>query len=333
MKWDTNWDRSYTISIGTREYTSYKYTINASVVVPEKVLASDETTIPSNARKMGNIVADGFPVRGFTFKLNSLQKVSSSSSDSEKTILDLYNLDDDLIEVINQDNCIVIVNAGFGGYTELAYTGDVLKVSVFPQGTDVVYRLTCQSGGMAMKNTHASLNYSEDMSTAEIFEDMIGRLPGTAIGTTGLSDLESDRKTGGRTFSGKLVKNMETLSEELNLKWSHSNGKIVTIPYKLSATDTAKFSKTNYTLTDDLIKNITDISDKKSIGSGTTKSKLTKLQINTFFIPVELGQFITIEYSTYTKDFIGTYQVKAKRTILESKGQAWDVVLEVDALE
>ena len=78
------------------------------------------------------------------------------------------------------------------------------------------------------------------------------------------------------------------------------------------------------------IKKITPKKDKRSIGSKDQKSKDKTLVVSTFFLPVSIGQFITIPDSEQTKTYAGSYQVTARRLVLDSRGQAWDVVLECD---
>lgn len=333
LPWSENYSRAYKVTVGTRDYIASDYTQAASVIKPKKVLSTGERVIPGNARVMSNIVSEGYDPRGFTFRLNTVQKVSEKASEAETTQLDLYNIDNDLIQVINHDKCIVIVEAGYQDKVELAYTGDVRRVEVFRQGTDVIHRLHCGSGAIAMRNTIATLSYDEALSAEDIMVDMVGRLPGTALGTYGLSQLKDEKKTGGRGFTGNLITNIDRMASEYNLNYAHFNGKIVIIPYRMIGQDYTTFSRTNYNLPPEILKKVSDVSDKKNKGTTDTKSKLRKLQVNTFFIPIDLGQFITIPNTEYTKEAFGTYQVKGRRVILESTGNAWDVVLEVDELE
>jgi hypothetical protein len=333
LKWTENWQRSYRISVGTRDTAVVEYTIPISIADASKVKASDYETVPSNARKLSNLSEDDSSLRGFTFRLNATHRASEKGSEGEISTLDLYNIDEDLISVINQDGCVVVVEAGYQDKVELAYSGDVQKVESFRQGTDIIHRLHCKSGAYDLRNTLATLNYDESMSTKDILNDMIGRLPNSTAGAVGLSTLKDETKSGGRVFSGFVAESLDKMAEEYSLKWSHFNGKIVIIPYRILGEDYRTFARTNYKLTDDLIKKVSDISDNQNKGSTDTKSKLRKLQINTFYIPIEIGQFVTIPETEYTKETFGTYQVKARRLILESQGSAWDVVLEVDEIE
>ncbi len=339
LLWSENWKRSYKITIGTREINTEVYATQELDGVPVSSvpsllaapnLTTDTLTTPSNARTLSNLASEGFSERGFTFKFNGVQNLSPQGSEGEKSTLTLYGLDDDLISVINQDKCLVIIEAGYGGKTEIAYSGDVVKVTPERNGAEHIYHLQCASGAFAMRNTLVNLHYDESLSEEDIIIDMAKRFSGTALGTYGLNDQSGRFKTGGKNFNGSLVTNFDKIMAKNNLSWAHFNGKIVITPYRLIGKDYDSFARTNYTLNVDLIKAITDTTNNSKSGSADTKSKLKSLQINTFYIPVELGQFVTIPTSEYTKGKDGTYQVKARRLILESKGNAWDVVLEVE---
>jgi len=336
LPWSENWRRSYKITIGTREVSTEVFTVQDLDGVPPLLLSndleSDTLTTPSNARTLSNLPAEGFSERGFTFKFNSVQKLSSQGSEGEKSTLTLYGLDAELISIINQDKCLVIIEAGYGGKTEVAYSGDVVKVTPEKNGAEEIYHLQCASGAFAMRNTLVNMHYDESLSEEDIIIDMAKRFPGTALGTYGLNDQSGRFKTGGKNFNGSLVTNFDNIMAKNNLSWAHFNGKIVITPYRLIGKDYDHFARTNYTLNEDLIKAITDTTDNNKSGTADTKSKLKSLQINTFYIPIGLGQLVTIPTSDYTTGKDGTYQVKARRLILESKGNAWDVVLEVEQI-
>lgn len=333
FSWSENYKRAYRITIGTRETKEAKWTVDALVVVKEKVTDNDYLTTPSNARILSNLSEDGASQRGFTFRLDAKHKASSQGSEGELTTLELTNLDEDMIQVINQDGCIVQVEAGYQDKVELAYSGDVVKVTPFRQGADMVYRLHCKSGALDMRSTHGKLSYDEEVSYSDVIEDIFGRMPNTTLGVLGLKHLKDKKKTGGRHFNGKLATIYNQIAEQNNLYWCHFNGKIIVIPLRPIDADYSLFAKNNYILSLDSIKQITDSSDKQGFSATDTKSKLKKLQVNTYFAPIEIGQFVTIPDSEYTKDTQGTYQVKGRRCLLESQGNAWDVVLELDELE
>ena len=106
--------------------------------------------------------------------------------------------------------------------------------------------------------------------------------------------------------------------KKYHMSYAHLNGKIVITPYRLKGKDKSLFARTNYTLDPLSIKRIDPVIERNDIGSKSTKSKLRNLQLTAYYLPVEVGQFITIPLGEDTKDVAGTYQVTTKRTSLST---------------
>lgn len=330
LKWSENWGRSYRISIGTREYKKYDFTIEERTVIQSPLRLADDTyeVIPSNARVMANLVSEGYDKRGFSFELDTSQSLSSNSKDAEQSVLKLYNLDKDLIDIINQEECVVIVEAGYEDKVELIYSGDVQEVRVQPSGADTVYSLICVSGGYAMRNTLSSIDYPPELPLRDVIIDMIGRFPATSVGTVALSQQDSRVKRVGHQALGLHVESFEEFMQNQGLNWAHFNGKIIITPYRLSGEDNTIFGRTNFNIPLNTIKEISEISDKKGNGAKSEKNNTKKIRLSTLLLPVELGQFVTIPDDAKVKQFSGTYQVQSRRVFLQSQGNAWDTVVE-----
>lgn len=335
VAWAESWDRAYRISFGVRNYDISKfYVVKEDIITVSSTSTDiDDSTVSVDATVLGNITADGFDKRGFTFKFDSTQALSKKSSDSEKTTLILYNITDDLLKLINTEGCIIFVEAGYDQSVELAYSGDVVNVKMTRSGGDKVYTITLTACGYAKRNTVGTCSYDESMSDKEVLEDLIGKLPGVTAPTTGLDDWATFFKTGGRNFNGQIIKNIERLLSKKNLSFTVVNGKMSVVPDEITGTNLTKLSKTKYELPLESLKAVTTVSNNSGVGSSTTASKKTQLQVNTFYIPVEPAQFINIPESEYTSDTNGDYLVKARRIVLESKGNAWDVILTVESLD
>lgn len=336
LPWDQNWERSYRISIGTREYKRSDYTVQELKAIPTSLqrpsLAADSITVPSNAVVMSNLIEDGFNRRGFSFNFNSTNKLSQKGGDAENSSLDIINPNQDLIDIMNQDKCVVIIEMGYQQKVSLEYSGDVVSVKSRQSGADTIYTLRCASGALAMRNTLVNLHYDESVSEQDLIIDMVGRFSGTALGTYGLEEFSDRYKTGGRNFTGSLITNFDKLMTKHNLSYAHLNGKIVIVPFRFRESDRNKFMRTNYDLDAQSIKKVTDVSKRGDIGTDTVESKLRTLQLNSFYFPVELGQFVTIPSEGLLEEYAGTYLVKAKRTIASTTGGAWDVVIEIESL-
>ena len=323
--WKENFGISYKITFGTRERATP--TPPASIVAPQFANA-DDVMIPSNAISKDNLEDR----RGFTFNFESKQVASSEGSESEDTYLSLFNLNEEEKRILLQSECVVTIEAGFEGVVTLCYTGDVVEVTPLKRVPDTEYRIRLAAGSNSIRDQMVNSHYDETISDQDIIKDMGGRFSGLALGTYGLESANGQYKTGGRGFTGSLITNFDKMMAKYNLEYSVINGKIVIIPFRWIGEDWDKFQRTNYILNSDSIKRITEMSEKRGVSSSDTQSKVKKLQVNTFFIPVEIGQFITIPNDEYNKKYAGTYIVKGRRLILQSKGNAWDVVLEVEEI-
>ncbi len=270
--------------------------------------------------------------KGFTFRFESNQIASSSGASSERSNLILHNLSEEALRVLYQDNAVVIIEAGYEGKTTLCYTGDVVSIQPNRNLPDISYKIQLASEANAVRNTMINTHYDESISTGDIIKDMATRFPSTSLATYGLDDYYSRYKTGGTGFTGSLITNFDNYCRKNNLQYTLSNSKLIIIPFRLKGKDFDTFKSTNFTLAEDSIKHVAPVLDTTKVGNESAQSKIRKLQINTFYLPVEIGQFVTIPYSESLKKYAGTYMVKGRRVILESKGNAWDVVLEVEEL-
>lgn len=327
IPWSNNFNRTYKITIGVREYT--KVHIPTSIVSPEFAAKSvNESVIPSDAVTMDNLTDP----RGFSFRFESQQVASSSGASSENTNLILYNISDEVKRILTLPNCIVIIEAGYEGKLTLCYTGDVVSITPQRNTPDIAYRIQLAAEGNAIRNTMISTHYDESISEQDIIIDMAGRFSGMSLATYGLSEYSDRYKTGGTGFTGSLVTNFDQYLKKKGLEYTITNNKMYIIPFRIRGEDYDAFARTNYTLSESNIKNIVETSDKTRKSNDEVQNKIKKVQVNTFYIPVEIGQFITIPEEETLKPNQGTYIVKGRRVILESTGNAWDVVLEAEEL-
>ncbi|AGH32166.1 baseplate hub [Vibrio phage 11895-B1] len=327
IPWTENWKITYKITFGTREAVGYN--IPPSIVSPEWASPKDnEYVIKSDAISKDNLSDH----RGFTFRFESKQMASSEADKTEDTYLSLYNLTEEEKRVLTQPKAVVVVEAGFENKLTLCYTGDVDDISIVRSPPDYEYRIKLKAEGLALKDTMISTHYDEGMSTEDILIDMIGRFNGLSKGTYGTASVKDSYKTGGRGFTGSLVTNFNKMMVMNDLEYAVTNGKMVVIPFRWLPEDYKKFTVNNTILSSDNIKEIVEIKDNKGKSSEDVKSKVKTIQINTFYIPTEIGEFITVPTDVYDGEFAGSYLIKGRRVILESKGNAWDCVFEAEEI-
>lgn len=333
IPWSNNWQRTYKITLGVREYTPpAEYAPEALAAVTGSTyqlqIKSEGDTIPSEAFTIDNFDDP----RGFNFEFENQQVASSAGASTENSHLTLYNLSDEAKRIINQPNCICIIEAGYEGKTVKCYTGDIVSVTPSRNPPDISYRIQLSAQGNVVRNTMINAHYDESLSEKDIIMDMAKRFSGTSLASYGLSDLEDRYKTGGTGATGSLITNFDAHMKKNGLEYTFSNNKLFIIPYRLQGVDYDRFSRTNYTLSEGNIKSVAPVNDFTKKSSDDPQNKIKKLQVNTFYLPIDVGQFITIPTTDTLKEYAGTYIVKGRRVILQSKGNAWDIVLNVEEL-
>lgn len=330
IPWDTNFDRTYRITFGTREIEYNSVTTPDDVVFPLKKTSTTTITdaVPSDALFLDNLTDP----RGFTFLFETQQVASSKGSDSERTNLTLFNLDEESIRVLFQPDAVVMIEAGYQGQLTLCYTGDVSNITPSINPPDTSYKIQLVAAGNAIRNKMINTHYDENVSEKDIILDMAQQFSGTSLATYGLNDYSGRYKTGGTGFSGSMITNFDNYMQSKNLEYTFSNNKLYIIPYRIKGADWDDFKRTNYTLSEGSIKKVSDMSDNTKKSSKEVQAQVKKYRVNTYYLPIEVGQIVTIPDGVNLSEYAGTYIVKGRRVILQSKGNAWDVVLDVEQL-
>ena len=136
--------------------------------------------------------------------------------------------------------------------------------------------------------------------------------------------------TGGFSFDGFVIDELEKLCKQYKLIYSIQNGKMVITPQDINQNDQNFFniSRNTYVLTPEVTKGLSPANDNsKTLPlSGKAKTK-QKVVLTTFLIPATFDQFFTIPPEV-SEDMAGTYRIKTIQYKLQSRGDAWDTILE-----
>jgi hypothetical protein len=328
-----NWRRSYKIEFGVPEYEKEEYFFDAISANFEgnsqgAKIVIDSHTVPAEALSMSNLEEDGNPRRGFTFSMDSTRKASSGgNSTSEKTTILLPNLNKSSLDLLNSDNCVIRVSAGYQEELSLAYSGDVVEVTPMRQSSDIIHRIRCIDGATSAKNTAGVVSFTEEVSEKDMILDLANRFPDASLGFVALEDLGNEFTTGGQNYQGQLDVIFNRIMARNNLTYTRYNGKINIFPYSLdqASADFKRLARNTYKLPTNTVKSIIPVSKNGKKKSLETKTK-TGVNVNTHYFPIELGQFFTIS-EEISEEYTGTYLTTGIRTVLKSHGREWDVVL------
>lgn len=332
-----NWDRIYRVVIGVPDDDGFKYIIQNTGIssVTSTTKTFDGSTIPSNAETFSNVsTEDDYIGYNFNFQLECSRKMSqSSSTQNEKTILTLYNLEDSTVRLLRTNGCVVRVYAGYKDSSlYLAYSGDVTRVvPSFDGQNNTTYKITCKDGANDAKNTRISIDYTGDIAESAVIEDLLGRFPSATKGLLATSDLDTTYTTGGHSYQGRLEDCFKHAIKANHLIYGRFNGKISVVPYRLSTSDTdySNLLKNNYDLTLDLIKNIGPQSYSATTSTASSNSS-KNIIVETFFLPFNFGSMFTIPSDTdsdLVNLYSGSYNIIGHKLTLDSCGENWNVTL------
>lgn len=285
------------------------------------------TTEPANVININNIEPNS--TRAFYFKLESTRgAVSTGGSANEKTIVELANLNEETIGLLHLPNAKVLVYAGYqGGSLDLYYTGDIYDIKPSTSGDDKIYVITCKDGANDSQNTRTSLNYDEGMSVSDILSDMASKFPSASLGTMATKGLKAAYIVGGLSFQGNHLRSFEKLCKMYGYVAHRFNGKISIQPWQLvnGTEDYEELSKNTYTIPDKgiialdpIIQNGGKYFDNTNIKRG--------VQLTTYLIPIELGQFFTILPES-SKELAGTYKTTTVKVDINMPSGNFDVTI------
>lgn len=321
-----NWQRSYLIEFGIPEIVTEAYNIEGVFTDPAEGVV-DATTVPSDARRISNLVEDDAPLRGFNFTLDTKRSNGKSATSSERTTLEIYNLSPEMLALFNDPACVCNVSAGYGGKVDLVYAGGVVSVNRRASGDDIIYRISLKEVSVAATDTKVSLTYPESETVSNVIKDLISKFPSTTTGTVSTAQYDNVTVTGGICVQGKLVPSLERMFQRFGLDYSIENGKINVRPTQVVQGDPDYNILVNntYVLTPEVVKSLDPVIQNKGKENKRKDNKRSVI-LTTFLIPIKLDQFFTIP-PDISEELAGTYKIKTIQNKIGSRGTTYDTII------
>jgi hypothetical protein len=322
----TAFGRQMKIIIGAPQRNVEAYTITGETPLAD--VKVDATTIPAGKIiNLSNIPPNS--KRGFSFKIASTRGGVSGGGANEKTVIELMNLNEDTLGILYTENSQIQVWLGYqsDNSLDLYYSGDIYDVQPKRSGEDIVYSITAKDGFVDNTNTKVSLQYDESMSVKEIMEDLIKKFPSGNIGTMALDYLQTEKIVGGKSVQGLLLREFDRLCKSYGVNYFRFNGKYNLQPLRLvnGTPEYLLVGKNTYTIPVNGVLALDPIIQNGEKFYNTTNLK-RGVQLTTFLIPIELGQFFTILPET-SKTLAGTYKVTTLKVEADFLGASWNVTV------
>lgn len=336
----TNYQRSYRITIGREEVITPSYVVNLGTVFEKPPLKPRTATAVIQAQsipageiiQLSNLPQDGASLRGIMFTFDSVRSSSATASKSERSVLKLYNINDKTLNVLNQEGCKILIEAGYGANVNLIYTGTVDTITPKSQGTDIITTVRLKDIGIDTKNTRISVDFAETMSVADVIEALIDTFPSSAKGPLAIEKFKDKFITGGYSYQGNVIHILERICAQNDLVYSIYNGVITvqenqlvqgTPSYLLAERNLWKFDENTIKTIDASISNKNKLSGQKNIKRGVV--------LSTFLIPITMSQFFEVS-SIISENLAGTYKITSLGIKLNSRQGSWDTTLRGEPL-
>lgn len=110
---------------------------------------------------------------------------SSGAGSTSKTLLQIYNLSPETLEIVEKNNNYIILEAGYSGEDlHIIFTGQVSDFNTQRQGQDVVTTLTCGDGYIPNNTVRLSKAFPANTKANAVMEYLIQRYKdsGVALG-------------------------------------------------------------------------------------------------------------------------------------------------------
>lgn len=109
----------------------------------------------------------------------------AGSGSNSKTVLQVYNLAPETLEIVEKTNNYVILEAGYSGEElKIIFTGQVSSFDTNRQGQDIVTTLVCSDGYIPNNTVRLSKSFPENTTANTVMEYLIQRYKdsGVALG-------------------------------------------------------------------------------------------------------------------------------------------------------
>ncbi len=318
---------------------------------PEIVSVADNPLVEGNIFKQNAIIGSldtsltndfrtesGKILRAKEFReLRLIADVTSSSkaggAKGGNTIIQLYNLSEESLNIVEQKNAQVILEAGYYSDFEgddrtlpLLFTGQTRQVKTIQSGEDKITVIECTAAQSVNDTVKVSRYFDESSTLGTVLEYLIGvygdnGVPlGQYVGRASVEDrvdyvqlLSPDDITliNGYSITGFLHQALDKATAQCGYIWYIANGRLFVHPRGYTK------SVEQFVMDNDLIKSIEGVIDNK-------KDKITGVTLSTF---LDARMSIDKRLAITEGKFEGTYKIVQATHNLDNELGEWSTTL------
>ena len=149
----------------------------------------------------------------------SIQKQELESSNTAK--VSVWNLNKAHLATLEEENCHLLLNAGYGNTLPLILSGTVSHSTTKPDGADLLTEIEVVDGLAEIRDTWVSISYAGKINTKKIIDDIAAQM-GVTVSYS--YNAEFADIPNGFSFVGQAKFAISKACAVSNLEWSMQNG-------------------------------------------------------------------------------------------------------------
>jgi hypothetical protein len=235
--------------------------------------------------EIGEPGKQGIKLSGFRIKFKGTKSVKKSANKCE---VEIYNLSEETFQLIQGDNTVMILSAGYSqdeGEKQL-FTGNITRVYRETSYPDIVTHIECFDGIRKLREKRISISYEAGSKVTTIVNDLISNLEFPLANDIDFGGLEF---TNGFSFVGSTKDALSKVLDFAGYDWSIQDGSIQILEEDQKNDTGILLSPTSGLIGSP--ENLTETNGKLK----KSKSKKQKYKVNSFLFPeIKVSDFIKL---------------------------------------
>ena len=149
----------------------------------------------------------------------NIEKADTETPNSAK--FSLWNLNPEQLSILNEEDCVVTLRAGYDTQMPLCFVGCVSYVETALDGSDRLTSIEAVDGRIELRDSFVSQSYSGKTSTKKIIDDCANKM-GVAVSFS--YNAEFYEFANGYSFVGPAHLSLDKACASSNLQWQIYNG-------------------------------------------------------------------------------------------------------------
>ena len=250
----------------------------------------------------------------------SLDKADTTTQ-NEATI-SVWNLNKEHKAVLEKDDCLVVLSAGYGTNLALAFCGAVTSSATSQDGADMVTEIHVTDSLIEIRDTYISISYAGTINTKKILQDIASKM---GVGIVFAPKATFKDFLNGYTFVGQAKTALNKVCNSAGLEWSLQNGVL-------------QIKKPNTTITDmvyvlspetgllDIPTRLSQSAETAKDGNTTSKKNQTGWEVRYFMnLAIGVNDFVKLESKVAT----GYFKVNKIKINGDNFGGEWTCTAEL----